>query len=245
MLNKNRKIRFPSFAPRRTYRSNLIKLNLFVLTYLALTLSLTALYLSTPITKTEIQGQTLGETTSIPDINLGYFEILPTTELGIVTPTDLPPTSAPEPTPTPTIAEDTTKIITNVENDSTMADSNQIVEALNNYRKEHGAPVLQVETGLSNLAQERANKFATGGTLDGHAGFRDYMNNNGFETSGFNGLGENSAMLSGPMQADKIIKEIFGQSEAHNTSQLDSSWTHVGVAINGIFVNVNFGKNKK
>jgi hypothetical protein len=70
------------------------------------------------------------------------------------------------------------------------------------------------------------------------------MNNGGFDKSGFNGLGENSAYLSGPMNGDRIIHEIFGADPSHDGNQLEG-WSHVGVGVKGNAVNVNFGKNRK
>ena len=70
------------------------------------------------------------------------------------------------------------------------------------------------------------------------------MDNGGFDKAGFNSLGENSAYLSGPMNADKIVRSIFGADGSHDGNQLDN-WTHVGVGVNGNAINVNFGKNKK
>lgn len=185
------------------------------------------------------------------------------------TPTPLPPTNTPVPTPTtvakktptrtPTVSEplptndpkytaqkigDTTWRVENVTNDSAMASAQDVVNALNSYRGEHGKANLTVDTALSSLAQERANLFATNGSLDSHVGFRSYMDNGGFDKSGFNSLGENSAMLSGPMNGDKIVRQIFGADSAHDGNQLDN-WTHIGVGVNGNAINVNFGKNKR
>lgn len=140
--------------------------------------------------------------------------------------------------------DDVTWKVKDVANDTTMASPQDIVNALNSYRGEKGKGNLTVDINLSTFAQERANLFSSNGSLDSHAGFQSYMNNGGFEKSGFNGLGENSAMLSGPMSGEKIIKNIFGADPPHDGNQLDD-WTHVGVGVSGNAVNVNFGKNKR
>lgn len=246
MFKGNKRFRFPSFAPRRIHRSNLLKLNLFVLTYLALTLSLTALYISLPKTEAEVKQQTLGERTERVLANVANLESINTpTPEPTLTPTEVPiPTNA----PTPIISisqEQSSKTVSNVENDDVMANANDIFNALNSYRNENGIPSLAWDNTLADFAAGRTGKFSSNNSLDGHVGFREFMNNNGFEKSGFNGLGENSAQLSGPMRGDKIIREIFGASTSHNTSQLDPAWTHVGISANGIFVNVNFGKDKR
>ena len=174
------------------------------------------------------------------------------------TPTSIPPTPTAKPTNTPVptspqnpsqyTAEkvgDNTWKVSNVINDGTMASPQDISNALNSYRTSHGVSSLSWDGGLASYSQGRADLFAKNGSLDSHAGFNDFMKNDGFSKVGFNSLGENSAYLSGPMNADKIIKDIFGADGAHDGNQLDPSWTHVGVGVSGNAVNVNFGKNKK
>lgn len=254
MIKEKIKIRIPSLtpiksglAPRRIIKYRVRKLTLFVSVYLILIVSLTTLYISTsPKDRTQRTGRTLGDKTS----NLKSNKVASIEEYKIPThtpipptPIDIPPTNIPIPTAT-IVEEQTTKTITNVKNDESMANASEIFNALNSYRREAGVPNLSRDNTLTELAGTRASTFLSNGSLDDHAGFRNYMDNGGFEMSGFNGLGENSAQLPGPMHGDRIIKELFGASPSHNSSQLDPSWTHVGVAINGIFVNINFGKNK-
>jgi uncharacterized protein YkwD len=181
------------------------------------------------------------------------------------TPTPIPPTSTPTqrpkssptketvvtPTPTPNPQYTAQKIndvtwkVSNVQNDSSMASAQDIFNALNSYRSAHGASNLSWDNNLASFAQGRADLFNKNGSLDSHAGFTDYMKNDGFSKAGFNGLGENSAYLSGPMSGERIIKDIFGADGAHDGNQLDPSWTHAGVGVNGNAVNVNFGKGKR
>lgn len=208
-------------------------------------------------------GKVLGESISLAT----QAVVSPVIEITLAPPTETPiptltatptpkPTNTPTSTPNPPAATinpskytaekigDTTWRVTNVKNDSSMASANDVVNALNSYRSEHGRGQLTVDLNLSTFAQERSSHFNSRGDLDSHAGFRDYMNNGGFEKSGFNSLGENSAKLSGPMSGERIVKEIFGADSEHDGNQLDN-WTHVGVGINGNFINVNFGKNKR
>lgn len=250
MLDKIKSL--PSFAPRRILKSKFVRLNLFVLTYLLLLVSLVSLYILT-LSETQAVKKTLGvKTAKTP--NIVHLEISPTVLMKpTLTPTNIPsPTSTPTPIP-PTPAQfaqtdsnhDTSKTIENVATDGAMATASEVFNALNNYRNEKGAGSLSWDDKLAGFAQTRVNTFSSSNDLDNHAGFRSYMENGGFDDSGFNGLGENSARLAGPMGGDKIIREIYGASSAHNTSQLDPAWTHAGVAINGIYVNINFGKNKR
>ncbi len=180
----------------------------------------------------------------------------PTPTLPPPTPTKTPvllPTRTPTPQPsnanssqyTAQKVNDVTWRVSNVQSDDKMANSTEVFNALNSYRQQHGASILSWDTKLADFAQGRADTFAKNGSLDSHAGFTGYMNNGGFDASGFNGLGENSAYIAGPMSGDKIIRSIFGADLSHDGNQLDPSWTHVGVGVNGNAINVNFGKNKR
>lgn len=182
----------------------------------------------------------------------------PTSTPNTPTPTPVPtevPTSTPKP-PQPTIIptiiqkvytaekiDDTTWRVDNVQTDTHMASPQEIVNALNSYRASHGRGSLTVDEFLSSYAKGRADKFASSG-LDGHADFRSFMDNDGFSQAGFNALGENSAVVSGPMSGEKLVNQIFGADPAHDSNQLDS-WTHVGVGVNGNAINVNFGRGKR
>lgn len=180
----------------------------------------------------------------------------PTPTIPPPTPTKKPiilPTSTPTPQPSNTNSSqytaqkvnDVTWRVSNVQSDDKMANPSEVFNALNSYRQQHGASVLSWDTKLADFAQGRADTFAKNGSLDSHSGFTSYMNNGGFDASGFNGLGENSAYIAGPMSGDKIIRSIFGADPSHDGNQLDPSWTHAGVGVNGNAINVNFGKNKR
>jgi uncharacterized protein YkwD len=186
---------------------------------------------------------------------------VPPTATPTVPPTPIPtltPTNTPKPiatnTPTPNAINpdqytaeklnDNTWRVSNISTDDRMANADEIVNALNSYRASHGRASLSVDAFLSSYAKGRAETFASSGSLDGHAAFRSFMDNGGFNQSGFNSLGENSAFIAGPMNAEKIVKNIFGADPAHDSNQLDS-WTHVGVGVNGNAVNVNFGRDKR
>jgi uncharacterized protein YkwD len=161
------------------------------------------------------------------------------------TPTTIPATTTNNPQYTAQKVGDSTWRIINIKNDSQMASSQDIFNALNSYRSIHGAGNLSWDDTLANFAQSRANTFTSINGLDGHSGFKNFMNNDGFSKLGFNYLGENSAYLGGPMNGERIIKEIFGADSTHDNNQLDPSWQYIGVGINGNAVNINFGKNKR
>jgi uncharacterized protein YkwD len=198
------------------------------------------------LSKTTTVKQILGESVEASEPDVAYLQIYPTTKPEPTLGPTLTPAQTPNTTPTLQISNvDTTKTIENINTDDTMATADEIFNALNSYRNEKGVGSLSWDNTLANFSQGRVNTFASINNLDDHAGFRSYMENGGFEASGFNGLGENSAQLAGPMSGDEIIREIYGASSAHNSSQLDPAWTHAGVAISGIFVNINFGKDKR
>lgn len=209
-----------------------------------------------------IKKDVLGAATLSPTVTLTIEPSLTPTPTPTSVPTPVPTvipkvhrfiTPTPRPaTPTPLNKDqytaqkinDVTWKVSDVSNDDHMASSWEIINALNSYRQSHGASTLSVDDKLMSYAQDRANLFAKNGSLDSHAGFRSFMDNGGFDITGFNSLGENSAMIGGPMSGDKIVKNIFGADESHDGNQLDN-WTHVGVGVNGLAINVNFGKNKK
>lgn len=196
--------------------------------------------------------------------------ISPVVEI-IITPTNTP---VPTPTPTPTLTKkkifntptptksaipqggntsqytaqkinDVTWKVSNLSNDDRMATPQELLNAINSYRGSHGIANLSWDQKLGDYAKGRADLFSSNGSLDSHAGFQNFMNNGGFDISGFNSLGENSAFLSGPMNAERIVKSIFGADASHDGNQLDASWTHIGIGVNGRAVNINFGKNRR
>lgn len=216
-----------------------------------------------PETEGKVLGKKIVAKTSITITQKQKIKTPTNTPTPTYTPTPTP-TNAPLPTPTPTTSAqtqpqnsspnsqytaeqigETTFRIKNVKNDESMASAEDVLNALNSYRQSRGVGQLSWDSALADLSQSRVSTFASRGDLDSHAGFRDFMNNGGFAKAGFNGLGENSARLSGPMSGDRIIREIFGADAPHDTNQLNAEWTHAGAAISGNFVNINFGKGKR
>lgn len=252
-------LRLRFFAKKR--KLFLFSSTLIVFVLLIASTSLFAFYGSTS------EGRVLGTRTFRPYTRTKSTSIVSPIAKSLPTPTPNPtdtptpiPTNTPTPKPQPTATltptntpknysaekiSDTTYKVHNVANDSSMASAQDIFNALNTYRAAHGVGGLSWDSKLADLASSRANTFASRGSLDGHAGFRDFMNNGGFDKAGFNGLGENSAFLSGPMNGDRIIREIFGADGDHDGNQLNGAWTHAAVGVNGNAINVNFGKNKQ
>jgi len=132
----------------------------------------------------------------------------------------------------------------NVGNDSSMTSAQEVHQALNAYRSSKGIGQLSWDDKLASYAQGRASHFKNIGTVDSHAGFNSYLENeNGFEQLGFMRLGENS-YFGGALTGTHLIEWVFSQSPGHDANQLDSSWSHVGVGVTDTSVNLIFGGDK-
>lgn len=127
-----------------------------------------------------------------------------------------------------------------------MGTPRQIYDALNSYRRVKGLRTLVWDNKLANFAQSRASTFATQGG-DDHRGFDEFLQKqNGFAILGFDDIAENSAYLLGSQaSAKRIINEYFADSKEHDASQLEATFTHVGVGVSGISVDVIFGGQKR
>ncbi len=120
-----------------------------------------------------------------------------------------------------------------------------LLQALNNYRQKNGRSPLRWDSKLGAFSQQRADHFHQINDLDGHAGFKDLVNNHdGFHTMGFLQLGENSAIgqTVGPQE---IIENVYGKSPAHNANELSAEFTHVGIGVNGTATDFVFGGRKQ
>lgn len=132
-----------------------------------------------------------------------------------------------------------------IENDSVMATHSEIVAALNSYRLKRGIGILSYDSGLTQYAQGRADFFAGQGGMDGHSGFQDFISNqDGFNKLGFYSLGENSS-FGYHLEGINLIEGVFAGDAPHDSNQLNPEWTHVGVGVNGVAVNIIFGGKKQ
>jgi uncharacterized protein YkwD len=128
---------------------------------------------------------------------------------------------------------------------STSITQQSILEALNEYRKKNGKPPLAWDGKLAAFAQERAEYFSQKDDLDNHDGFRNMMQNNGFERMGFYELGENSGIGHNTADSVALIEHIYGSSPGHNENQLSPNFTHVGIGVSGTATNFVFGGSKR
>lgn len=140
---------------------------------------------------------------------------------------------------------DTYTYTMDVTHDDQMASAAEIVSALNLYRQSKGVGSLQNDQTLTGYAQGRADFFASRNAMDSHAGFQDFINNqNGFNQLGFFSLGENSS-LGYKLNGTNLIEKVFAGDTPHDMNQLSSQWTHVGVGVNGLAVDIIFGGRKQ
>ncbi len=128
--------------------------------------------------------------------------------------------------------------------DERMATPQEILDALNQYRRVNGKSALTWDDKLAGYAQTRAQHFSTIAGTDKHAGFDDYLNNhNGFEALGYRRVGENS-YFGGKLNGVHMIEWVFAKSPGHDANQLDDGWTYVGIGVTNNAANLNFGGDK-
>lgn len=131
---------------------------------------------------------------------------------------------------------------TYVGQDEKMGTPEEILEALNYYRSNHGRSRLSLDEKLCKFSQIRADEQAKNNNLDSHKGFQDYLDDpKHWEELNFKSLGENASygyILSGV----HLIEWVFDADEEHRSNQLNHNWTHACVAISKTVVNVIFGQ---
>lgn len=119
-----------------------------------------------------------------------------------------------------------------------------VVAALNAYRVKKGLGPLVADASLSGFAQNRASFFSSQGGMDSHAGFESFVNSqDGFKRLGFMALGENSSFGYSLSSVD-LVEKAFASHGPHDANQLNPSWTHVGVGVSGLAVDIVFGGKK-
>jgi uncharacterized protein YkwD len=128
--------------------------------------------------------------------------------------------------------------------DSVIGTPSEIFDALNVYRNRLGKGTLTWDSNLAAYAQTRATLYNSIKALDEHKGFIDYTNStDNLRTLGFWGVGEN-ACYGYRLLGVHIIEWVFAGDKPHDDNQLDSSWTHVGIGVSGLGVDIIFGKEK-
>lgn len=147
------------------------------------------------------------------------------------------------PTSKPTIKPSTKPSTTPVTTSS--FSKQQVLDALNNYRTSKGIGSLQFDQKLQDYAQSRANYLKQRGSLDNHAEFNNFIQNqDGFSKLGFNALAENQSW-NYKGTAEGLISDFYAKSPGHNANQLNGEYTHVGIGITGEYTNLVFGGRKR
>ncbi len=170
------------------------------------------------------------------------------------TPTPTPPLSQSEviTIPTPTASQELWGIAKQVgestwtmriQMDDRMATPQEVYEALNEYRYRQGKEKLTWDDRLARFAQSRAEYFTSIGTLDEHKGFAEYTKDiENVKKLGFWHLGENSS-FGYRLYGVHLIEWVYAGDDPHDLNQINSSWTHVGIGVNGTQSNIIFGGN--
>lgn len=128
--------------------------------------------------------------------------------------------------------------------DDNMATPLEIFEALNKYRQQHSREALTWDDRLATFAQARASTFTSLGKTDEHAGFVSYTDNiDNVKVLGFWSLGENSS-YGYRLTGVHLIEWVYAGDEGHNSNQLNSAWSHVGIGVDGNQTDLIFGGNK-
>ncbi|HSW89883.1 MAG TPA: CAP domain-containing protein [Patescibacteria group bacterium] len=128
--------------------------------------------------------------------------------------------------------------------DSRMGTPQEILQALNTYRNTHGKGSLSWDDKLATFAGSRAAYLNSIKGTDNHKGFIDYTSNeDNVRALGFGSLGENLS-YGYQLLGVHLIEWIFASDSAHDANQLNSQWTHVGIATNGLAVDLIFGGSK-
>ncbi len=117
--------------------------------------------------------------------------------------------------------------------DSKMATPSEIFEALNNYRQKYGSQKLRWNQKLVDYAQSRAEYIEEQGSVDGHAGFIDFLDNqDGYNKLGFNQLGENIS-YGFQLEGVHLIEWMYAGDKPHDDNQKAQQWDHVGIGVAG------------
>lgn len=128
--------------------------------------------------------------------------------------------------------------------DPVMATPDEILSALNEYRRRYGSQILTPDQKLTAYAQTRVDYFNQIKNIDSHLGFNNFLEKeDGFNKLGFTYLGENISYgyrLSGV----HLIEWVYAGDEPHNRNQLDSKWDHVGIAVKGTATCLIFATGK-
>jgi len=128
--------------------------------------------------------------------------------------------------------------------DEKIATAKEIFGALNIYRQRNGSQVLNWDQKLADFAQTRAKYLNSIKSVDKHAGFNDFVENqDGFNKLGFTALGENIS-YGYKLNGVHIIEWMYAGDKDHNDNQLDNRWNYAGIGVDGLATSLIFGTGK-
>jgi uncharacterized protein YkwD len=126
--------------------------------------------------------------------------------------------------------------------DEKMGTPQEILAALNNYRKNHGVGTVREDENICKLAKQRAEEQNTAGGLDGHKGFSEFMaKEDSWPWLDVKAAGENASygyVLSGV----HLIEWVFNADVEHRDNQLNPAWNLACAAVSGTTVDIVFGQ---
>lgn len=175
------------------------------------------------------------------------FKVLPSPTITIS------PTPRKKPSPVPTtdpspwgvaeqIGEHTWTMKINM--DPSMATPEEILSALNEYRRRYGSQALSFDSKLVAYAQSRVEYFNQIKNIDSHVGFNNFLEKEaGFDKLGFTYLGENIS-YGYRLNGVHLIEWVYAGDEPHNKNQLDTKWDHVGIGVKGTATCLIFATGK-
>jgi uncharacterized protein YkwD len=131
---------------------------------------------------------------------------------------------------------------TYVGQDEKMGTPEEILAALNNYRKNHGVGAVREDENICKLAQQRAEEQEQAGNLDGHKGFTEFLaKEDSWRWLDVKAVGENAShgyVLSGV----HLIEWVFNADEEHRNNQLNPNWNLACAGVAGTTVDIIFGQ---
>lgn len=154
-----------------------------------------------------------------------------------------------QPLATPLVPWGTTEKIadhlyrTYVGQDKIMGTPQEILTALNFYRKNHGLnQPLRFDENLCILANRRAAEQDKLGTLDAHQGLVKFMDDpKNWTWLDITSIGEN-ASYGYTLSGTHLIEWVFDADEEHKSNQLNPQWNLACPGISDTTVDILFGK---
>lgn len=129
---------------------------------------------------------------------------------------------------------------TYVKNDEAMGTPDEILAALNNYRRNHRLSGVSSDDGICRLAQMRAEQQKN--DLDVHKGFEEYFKNPAhWQELNITGVGEN-ASIGYVQSGTHLIEWVFDADSEHRNNQLNPQWNLACAGISNTTVNIIFAK---